>query len=370
MADPVEVRVIHLTATPGGDLPLDSFTGTDDEKLTKAIAAVQAGSPRRAIRLSSRPHTFRQPRTTFSALRILGPNVGWQNPEIAGTNGALPQCVVNLEITGGGFWLTGASTTYDVTVAGIAFRTANASSFYQHAFSAGTAYGTHRGDLTFYGFKHVLGAPVEPFAMTLNTWSGNWTHVAVQDVQFSLRGSDNWLAPASMDYGWAGASGGKYLVRCSNLSKTTMRNLYLTARGGQRAILVEGPASSQGGLKIGDCVFEGQNAGDPAMGALIVVTGGGVSFRDIDLNFGMARPGDYTDRADTASIMVTGGTASFDTVWTNRASATAETVPVIAVSGGRARVGGIWGMGSWSGLPRAVRTGGTLKTDDSVLFAA
>lgn len=363
----VEVR--HVGQTPGGDLLLDSFSGaTDDEKLTKAIAAVQSSSPRRAIRLGSRSHTFRQTRTTFSGLRILGPGVGWQNPEIAGTGGALPQCVVNLEIPGGGFWLTGASTTYDVAVCGIAFRTASGSSFYQHSFSAGTSYATHLETLTFYGFKHVLGTPADPFSMTLNTWGGTWTLVAVQDVQFSLRGSDNWLVPLSMNYGWAGASGGKYLVRFSNLSKTTCANWYLTARGGQRAILVEGPASQQGGLTLANFVVEGQNAGDPAMGALVVVKGGGVALRDLCLNFGMARPGDYTDQADTASVMVQGGVLSLDTVWTNRANATSETTPVVAVTGGTAHVEKVFGMGgNWSGLPRLKRTAGNLVADASVL---
>ena len=54
------------------DIMLDSYTGTDDEKLTKALAAAQSSSPRRAIRLSGRAHTFTQTRTTFSGLRILG----------------------------------------------------------------------------------------------------------------------------------------------------------------------------------------------------------------------------------------------------------------------------------------------------------
>ena len=78
---------------------LDSYAGTDDAKLDQAWAAAQASNPKRPIRLAARAHTFTKPRTTFSGLRILGPNTGWQNPEIAGTNGSLPQCVVNLNIT-------------------------------------------------------------------------------------------------------------------------------------------------------------------------------------------------------------------------------------------------------------------------------
>lgn len=348
------------------DIDLDSFTGTDDEKLTAAWAACKASSPRRAIRLRARAHTFRQARTTFDGLRILGPNIGWQNPEISGSGGALPQCVVNLEIPNSGFWLTGTQTTYDVTIAGICFKTPNSSCFYQHPFSAGTSYAARLDTLAFYGFKHVLGTPADPFSMTLNTWAGEITHVAVQDVQYSLRGSDNWLTPDSMNYGWQGASGGKYLMRFSNLSKTAVRNLYLTARGGQRAILVEGPVNQQGGLDFSDCVIEGQNSGDPAMGALIVVKGGGCSFTNTKLNFGMARPSDYTDQTDTGFVMVQGGVAIFDKVWSGKATA-APAAPVFAVSGGTLSVRDAYQVQPMDGTkPKVVRTGGTVVNDGSV----
>jgi hypothetical protein len=352
---------------------LDSYSGTDDQKLTAALAAAKASSPRRPIRLAGRHHTFSETRTTFSGLRILGPNVGWQNPEIGGTGGALPQCTVTLNCGNGAkSWLVGTSTTYNVMVAGITFKSSNGvTQFYHHPYSAGTSYATTLDTLSFYGFKHVLGTPADPFSMTLVTTKGSWTCVAVQDTQFSLRGSDNFLWVAGdMNYGWQGANGGRYLMRFSNLSKTAVRHLYLTARGGSRAILVEGPSSQQGGLDFSDCVIEGQNAGDPAMGALVVVQGGGVSFTNTKLNFGMARPSDFTDQRDTALVMVKGGTALITNTWTCRASATSESVPVVAVSGGSAYVTRVMGMGgNWSGRPRVVRTAGALVADESVAAA-
>lgn len=359
-----------VAADTTGDILLDSYTGTDDARLTAALAAAQASSPRRPIRLAARSHTFTQTRTTFSGLRILGPNVGWQNPEISGTAGALPQCTVTLNCgTGAQSWLVGTATTYDVVVAGIAFKSSNGSTqFYHHPYSAGTCYAGTFDTLTFYGFKHVFGLPTDGFSMTLCTFSGSWTCVAVQDTQFTLRGSDNFLwCAGDINYGWAGANGGKYLVRFSNLSKTSVAHMYLTARGGSRTMLVEGPASQQGGLDITDCVLEGQNAGDPAMGALVVVTGGGVSLTNTKLNFGMARPTDFKDQTDTGLVMVRGGTVLLTNTWTNRATATAETVPVVAVSGGTAYVERLIGMGgNWAGKPRVARTGGTVVTDASV----
>ncbi|KRF25807.1 hypothetical protein [Phycicoccus sp. Soil803] len=361
------------TASGEDDILLDSFSGTDDQKLTAALDVARNSSPRRPIRLSPRSHTFSQTRTTFSGLRILGPNVGWQNPEIANTAGALPQCNVTLNCgNGASSWLVGTQTTYNVMVAGITFKSSNAvTQFYHHPYSAGTSYATTLDTLSFYGFKHVLGTPADPFSMTLVTTRGSWTCVAVQDTQFSLRGSDNFLWVAGdMNYGWQGANAGRYLMRFSNLSKTAVRHLYLTARGGSRAILVEGPDSQQGGLDFSDCVVEGQNAGDPAMGALIVVKGGGVSFTNTKLNFGMARPSDFTDQRDTGLVMVQGGTALLTNTWTNRASATPESVPVVSVSGGTAYVNLVMGMGgNWTGKPRVSRTGGTLVPDASVSAA-
>lgn len=360
-------------ANPDNDILLDSFTGTDEQKLDQAWAVAQASNPRRPIRLSARAHAFGKTRTTFSGLRILGPNVGWQNPEIAGTSGALPQCCVTLNCgNGAASWLVGTATTYNVVVAGICFKSSNGvTQFYHHPYSAGTSYATTLDTLSFYGFKHVLGTPADPFSMTLVTTKGSWTCVAVQDTQFSLRGSDSFLWVAGdMNYGWAGANGGKYLMRFSNLSKTAVRHLYLTARGGSRAILVEGPASQQGGLDFSDCVIEGQNLNDPAMGALIVVKGGGCSFTNTKLNFGMARPGDFTDQTDTALVMVQGGVCLVDKVWSNRATATSEAVPVVAVSGGYADVARVMGMGgNWTGKPRVARTGGSLISDASVTAA-
>ena len=360
-------------ATATDEILLDSFSGTDDQKLTAALDLARTSSPRRPIRLAARSHTFSQTRTTFSGLRILGPNVGWQNPEIANTAGALPQCNVTLNCGNGArSWLVGTETTYNVMVAGITFKSSNGvTQFYHHPYSAGTSYATTLDTLSFYGFKHVLGTPADPFSMTLVTTRGSWTCVAVQDTQFSLRGSDNFLWVAGdMNYGWQGANGGRYLMRFSNLSKTAVRHLYLTARGGSRAVLVEGPTSQQGGLDFSDCVIEGQNLNDPAMGALIVIKGGGVSFTNTKLNFGMARPSDFTDQRDTGLIMVQGGTALLTNTWTNRASATPESVPIVAVSGGTAYVTLVMGMGgNWTGKPRVSRTGGTLVPDSSVSVA-
>ena len=106
------------------------------------------------------------------------------------------------------------------------------------------------------------------------------------------------------------------------------------------------------------------------MGALVVVQGGGVSLTNTKLNFGMARPSDFIDQQDSGLIMVKGGTALITNTWTCRATATAETVPVVAVSGGSVYLSRVIGMGgTWSGKPRVSRTAGALVADESVTAA-
>jgi hypothetical protein len=360
-------------ATDGDEILLDSYTGTDDQKLTAALAAAQSSNPRRPIRLAARSHTFSLTRTTFSGLRILGPNVGWQNPEIANTAGALPQCNVTLNCgSGASSWLVGTATTYDVMVAGICFKSSNgATQFYHHPYSAGTSYATRLHELSFYGFKHVVGLPGDAFAMTLNTFSGTWTCVGVRGTQFSVRGSDNFLwKQGEINYGWWGENAGQYMVRFENLMKSSVANMYLTARDGARAVLVEGSSTNQGGLDISDCVIEGNNKDQASYGALVVVKGGGVSFTNTKLNFAMANPAKFTDQKDTGMIMVAGGVCLLSNTWVNRATTATETVPVVAVSGGQAHVSTLIGMGgNWVGKPKVVRTGGTLVTDTTVTAA-
>jgi hypothetical protein len=371
----------NANATGGipGAVALDSFAGaTDDAKLTAAMSYAAAQTRRPSILFPGRDLTFTQTRQTYSGMRLIGPGVGWQNPEQGGQN---TNHRVTLNVgTGVNSWLVGnnatsATTTYDTVVKGFTFMSSNGNSqFYHHPYgTGGTCYAGMFEDLTFYGFRYAMGVPGDAMSMTLCTMRGAFTNVAVLGEQYSFRGSDNWLVPDSMNYGWAGANSGKYLVRFENMMKTTVRNFYLTARGGSRAILVQGPTNTQGGLDISDCVIEGQNANDPAMGALIRVEGGGVSFTNIRLNFGMFRPSDFTDKTDTAYIQCDGGWTVADTIWVNRASGVAETVPVLETKNSAKAfvskflpMNGTAGVTPWAGLPRVKQTAGSITLDSSV----
>ena len=84
----------------------------------------------------------------------------------------------------------------------------------------------------------------------------------------------------------------------------------------------------------------------------------------------MARPSDFTEQDDTALVMVKSGTCLLTNAWTNRATATSESVPVVAVTAGTAIVDKLIGMGgNWICKPKVVRTGGNLTADATVTTA-
>lgn len=367
------------TAGAPGVVLLDSFSGADDDaKRDAAFSYIGARTYRPALMLGNRYHAFARGAASMSGLRILGPAgaaIGMNNMEISGSNGAFNPCRVHLTCgTGSSAWLVGTGTTYAVTVAGIAFSGNGASQFYDHPIAAGTCYAAMFRDLQFNGLKHVFGRPAEPMSCTLCTWEGSWNFTGVADEQISLRGSDNWLVPSEFNLGWNGAPNGKYLIRFSNVSKTFVRGLYLTCRNaGSRAVLVEGPGSTQGGLFISDCVIEGQNLNEWAAGALIMVTGGGVTFDRISMNFGMGG-GVGNVLGDTADIMVTGGTARFQNFDICKANGRPETIPVLRATGGRVSAKDFWGFtGSgqaWTNLPLVQAAGASSFITDSTVRTA
>lgn len=364
------------TAGMPGLVLLDSFAGSsDDQKLTNAMSYAAAQTYRPGIVLGARYHTFSQPRTVYSGLRIFGPagaRIGFQNMEISGSNGQYNPCRVHLTTgTGNSSWLVGTSTTYSVTVGGIAFSGNGSSQFYHHPITAGTCYCATFFDLQFNGVKYAFGVPGDAWSNTLCAWEGEWNFTGLPDQPISVRGSDSWLQPTGMNIGWNNAPTNTYLIRFENQSKTFVKGLYLTCRNAaSRAVLVQGPASSQGGLFITDSVIEGQNLNEWAAGALIMVQGGGVEFDRISCNFGMGG-GTGNVLGDTADIMQTGGTMVISGVHTCKANGRSETIPWLRATGGRTYIDKVFGMqGSgqaWSQIPLAQNAGAsTFITDATV----
>lgn len=294
---------------------------TDNDRLTEALR-LQALDPARVIRLDYRDHGRVFTRTNVYSgkpPRIVGPCVGWSNPE----QGVKPPVLITVNVGfGASSWFVGAGTTFNCLLSGVAIKSDNGTSqLWHHPLSGGTAYAATYQDVTLYGFKHGWGMPGDAFASTLCHWSGRIQFPGIKDTALTLRGSDTWYdAVTNLD---ANLGGGKYLVRLENLTKSHLRNLYLTARGATRALYNESPdASGQGGTYLADCVVEGHNAGDPAGGALIVNKSGHLFVSSAPINFGMAAPMDAA--VDTALVRVLGGAVSLRDASTSKATSVAQ----------------------------------------------
>lgn len=359
-----------------GVVLLDSFSGAnDDAKLTNALSYISAQTFRPALMLGNRSHSFSQSRTVFSGLRIFGPagpRIGFQNMEIAGSNGQYNPCRVNLTCgTGSSSWLVGTTTTYSVTVSGIAFSGNGACQFYHHPITAGTCYCATFADLQFNSFKYVFGVPGDAWSNTLCAWEGQWNFTGLADQPISIRGSDSWLMPTGMNIGWNNAPTNTWLFRAENQSKTFVKGLYLTCRNAaSRGVLVQGPASSQGGLFISDSVIEGQNLNEWTAGSLITMQGGGVVFDRISCNFGMGG-GVGNVNGDPADIYQTGGSMVISNFFTCKANGRPETIPWLRATGGRTHVEKVYGMqgagAAWSGLPLVQNAGASTFINDATV---
>jgi hypothetical protein len=356
----------QATPTPTGPAPATNDISlstvlpsgaTDNDRLTEALR-LQALDPARVIRLDYRDHGRVLTRTNVyngKPPRIVGPCVGLVNPE----QGIKAPVLITVNVgDGASSWFVGAGTTFNPLLMGVAIKCdTGASQLWHHPYTAGTAYAATFHDVTLFGFKHGWGKPGDGFAATLCKWSGAIQFPGIKDTALTLRGSDNWYdAVTNLD---ANLGGGKYLVRLENLTKSHLRNLYLTARGATRAVYNESPdASGQGGTYLADCVVEGHNAGDPAGGALIVNKSGHLFVTSTPINFGMAAPMDAT--VDTALVRVLGGSVSVRDTSTSKATSVAAASPFAHVSAGVLKVDAVF-AGLGGSTPVVRQTGGSVN---------
>ncbi len=362
----------------GGYIYLDSYTqASDDDKLTAAMADAQAATYRPTIRLMNRAYTFAIQRVLYDGFRIEGPP-GYSNAEKGSANMA---CQVTLN--GGGVWLTGSSTasTFDVYVGQIDFKGSSSTQFM--ASPTQTLYCCMLRDLTFSGFKSVLGSQAAKMLITLCQFDGYWEVNNSYNGAIHLGGSDNiglWPAGMALDSGTAfataGAANGQYHLWLDGLEKSTIGPLYITAEGAWNGVRVTGSgigstSNNQGGpLDFWSPKIEGRNAGAPCNGSLLRVEGGIVNINGGWISYGMASPATPGHSpADAGIIHQTGGQLSVSKTTYDHASAVAEAVPFIYSAGGIAYVDKIWRAskgGVWTGLPRYTAAGGTVNADASV----
>lgn len=256
-----------------GVINLDDFTGTDDERLAKALSSASAQSMIPAIQFPARRVRLTKPQTPFNGMKLIGANVGGpMNLEIQ--SGKPVNHVVDCSGLGSTPLFSHSVTLYDVFVSGIAFQGNWNQQFWR---STGNLYACKFDNLTFYGFKHIFGNPSEKALMTYTKFTGSWQvignsttmkfHVGGSDCDFWVSGDIN-IGPTTNQ------TEGDFQFWFDGIGKTNIGSIYCTV-GKTKGIRVSG--SQEGPTNFYGLRLEGYHSSNPAT-LLLQVDSGNVNF--------------------------------------------------------------------------------------------
>lgn len=356
----------------GGGYYLDSYTGSDDARLTAAIADQQAsgGTTNMApIILPNRPLSFNQVRTMYSGLKIIGANKsGQKNPELAGGNYVGPEITLGASLSSGASsWWVGSGSLYDIYMADFAVQGSQGSSKHQFLdHNSGTLYACEFNSLSFNFMRGVFGIRGRTCFFTQVNLTGTWTINNLWDTQVTVGGSDNqlWMAgyvnmgPSSSAAQTGSIANASYQCTFTGLTNTTVGYIYCSALNGWRGIRQLGASSAV--TYVGG-VYEGykptrQNGllSGPAPGTTIRVDDGAAAFYGCFIGQGMDNP----DASENGLVQINGGEVIM--VGCNFYGQNMATANAIHHTGGRLTVLGatkrINEAGTWSNRPRVATT--------------
>jgi hypothetical protein len=365
-----------------GGIFLDSYSGTDDQRLTSAIAAQQAatGDNMPPIVLPIRPLTFTTPRTLYSGCKIIGARPsGQKNPELSGGQFVGPEITLGGSISSGtSSWWNGSGSIYDVYMADFAVQGSQGSSLHQFLDQpSGTMYACEFRSLSFNFMRGVFGRKDRKCLMTQVNLTGVWTINNLWDQQLFVGGSDNsfWkggyvnIGPSSSSAQTGTYADNDYMMNFSGLSNTDIGYIYMSALNGWRGIKIEGTSSS---LFFYGGVYEGykptrQNGllSGPAPGTVIRVDSGAASFYGAFIGQGMDNP----DAAEDGLVQVNGGEVNL--IGCNFYGQNMATANAVDHNGGRLMIIGatkrVNESGTWSNRPR-VSTAFTAGTGSNTFY--
>lgn len=353
-----------ISPTQGGYY-LDSFTGSDDQRLTAAIAAQQAsgGTTNMApIILPNRPLAFTTPRTLYSGCKIIGPNAsGQKNPELSGGNLVGPEISLGGSISSGtSSWWNGTGSVYDVYMANFSVQGSQGSSLHQFLDQpSGTLYACEFHALSFNFMRGVFGRSDRKCLMTQVALTGSWTMNNAWDCQSFIGGSDCIFWMDSFNNVGTSSSPvqtgdvNRYYFKFDSL-EATIGKAYLSTLNGWRGMLLSGNGNS---IELHGGVYEGYKPtridgllSGPGPGSQIKVTGGSVAMFGTKIGQGMDNP----DGSESGLLQISGGEVSLHGVqFYGQNMGTANAVSHTA---GRLYAAGIHRRqnegGAWSGRPR------------------
>jgi len=356
----IERQVQLLT---DGAFYLDSYSCTDDQKLTAAMADQQAsaGSTNMPpILLPARPLTFNTPRTMYSGLKIQGMySSGQKNPEQSAGNFVMSEVKLTSGITNGvnSWWNGNGGSLFDVYMADFTVEGSGQPGYSQFMdVPSGTLYACEFHALSFNFMMGVFGNTSRKCLMTQVALTGSWTMNNAWGCQMNVGGSDCIFFMDSFNNVGTGSAavlaGGinSYYFRFDNI-EAQLGKVYISTVNGYRGMLYSGNA---GGVDMHGGVYEGFKPtrvdglfSGPGPGTNIRQTGGMLSMHGVKIGQAMDNP----DATEHGMFEMTGGECSMFGV--QFYGVNCGTVPSVYHSGGKLAVYGATKRQDqgWTGRP-------------------
>lgn len=301
------------TSRPYGMILMDSYPGTDDEKLDAAIADARSRSQIPAISLpDNRIPTFtRSGRDLFSGLKIVGSPQGHHNPE-QGTK--LQTAMINLRFGSAADpqpWFRGTGNIFNVYFGDFAANGTSGTYFIDQP--TGSLYSCEFHALGFNLCRSVFGLPNRPALMTQVSFTGHWTANNARGQQFTIGGSDNdfWV-DSQINIGTGQSpeltgNGNQFYIHFASLSKSKIGFIYASGLNGWNCMRVTGSMKSGYGNDFFGGVYEGYKDGADSPlanpGNVIRLEGGTGTFHGGNFGQGMSK----SVTGHNGLIEVTGG---------------------------------------------------------------
>ncbi|MFC9973531.1 hypothetical protein ACFVH6_21820 [Spirillospora sp. NPDC127200] len=251
-------------------VPLDSWSGSDDQRLQAAMAYAKAQTRPPAIVLANRLHTFSGgPYPYYPGLKLVGA-LGHSEREFSSTG---PHTVVN--VGGSALFSVPSGGVRNLFVTGIQFRATSGSVNFQTPvtdFSSGPIIqdGTWK-ECAWVGFSTIMHARMLR-ALVDRTYVNNGT-----SDQFKIAGSDNYLWPTGGYMSSTQLAASRFYIWMTHMSRTWVGPLYITPEKAT-AVRIDG---SYSGLTFDRTMFDSTNrtATTACQGAAVLITGGrGITF--------------------------------------------------------------------------------------------
>lgn len=267
-ASPAPVPAAAATPAPAayGVLPLDQFSGSDDDKLAAALSHAKARTYAPTIVLSNRAHTFtRTVPLDFPGVRLSGP-LGGMAREFAST--------VRVACPAGGLFSVVRDTTKDVAITGLTFTGSGRFIADTPLDASGPVLtDTTISDCGFTGFSGIVVGSVLRLSVQ-RIYANNLTGSG-----FVLGGSDSWLFTEGPNYMSGDLPADTPYVDLVHLSQSQVGRLYVTAQGGYGLRIRD----TFGGLRVQGYMSDGTGrtgASATQRQGLLITGGTGITIRD------------------------------------------------------------------------------------------